>query len=64
MSILELKQAVTKLGKRDRQELNAYMLRLRHDTPEWKRGTAKKIRAMQAGKAISASDLEARILRG
>jgi hypothetical protein len=61
MSILELKQAVTKLNKRERQELNAYMLRLRHDTPEWKRATAKKIRAMQAGKAVSAADLESKI---
>jgi hypothetical protein len=64
MSILELKQAVTKLSKRDRQELNAYMVRLRHDTPEWKRSTAKKIRAMQAGKAVSAAELESKISRG
>lgn len=64
MSILELKQAVTKLSKRDRQELNAYMVRLRHDTPEWKRATAKKIRAMQAGKAISIADLESKISGG
>lgn len=64
MSLLELKQAVTRLSKRDRQELHAYLIRLRHNTPEWKRATAKRIREMQAGKAVSAEELEARIARG
>jgi hypothetical protein len=64
MSILELKQAASRLSKREREELHAYLIRLRHSTPEWKRATAKKIRAMQAGKRVSAEELEARIARG
>jgi hypothetical protein len=64
MSILELKQAASRLSKRERQELHAYLIRLRHNTPEWKRATARKIRAMQAGKRVSAEELEARIVRG
>ena len=64
MSILELKQAVSKLTKREREELHAYLIRLRHNTPEWKRTTAKRIRSMQAGKRVSAEELEARISRG
>lgn len=64
MSLLELKQAASRLSKREREELHAYLIRLRHNTPEWKRATAKKIRAMQAGKRVSAEDLEARIARG
>ena len=64
MSILELKNAVTQLSKREREELHAYLIRLRHDTPEWKRTTAKRIRAMKAGKRVSAEELEARIARG
>ena len=64
MSLLEMKQAASRLSKRERQELQAYLIRLRHNTPEWKRATAVKIRAMRAGKRVSAEELEARIARG
>lgn len=64
MSLLELKQAASRLSKRDREELQAYLIRLRHNTPAWKRATAARIRAMQAGKRASAGELEARIARG
>jgi hypothetical protein len=59
-----MKQAVCRLSKREREELHAYLIRLRHNTPEWKRKTARTIRAMQAGKRVSAEELEARIARG
>jgi hypothetical protein len=64
MSILELKQAASQLSKRERAELHAYLIRLRHNTPEWKRTTAKRLRAMQAGKRVSAEELETRLARG
>ncbi len=64
MSLLELKQEVSRLNKRERRELQAYLIRLRHNTPEWKRATAKRIKAMQAGRRVTAEDLEARIGRG
>ena len=64
MSILELKQAASRLSKREREELQAYLIRLRHNTPEWKRTTARRIRAMVAGKRVSAEALETRIARG
>ena len=63
MSILELKQAASQLSKRERQELHAFLIRLRHNTPEWKRATAARIRAMKTGKRVSAEELEARIVR-
>jgi hypothetical protein len=63
VSILELKQAASRLSKRDRDELHAYLVMLRHNTPEWKRATATRIRAMKAGKRVSAEELEARIAR-
>ena len=44
MSILELKQAVSRLSKRERAELQAYLIRLRHNTPEWKREAAKRLK--------------------
>jgi hypothetical protein len=64
MSILELKQAASQLTKRGREELHAYLIRLSHNTPEWKRATARRIRMMQAGKRVPADALEARISRG
>jgi hypothetical protein len=64
MSLLELKQEVTRLSKRERQELHACLIRLKHNTPAWKKATAKRIRAMQAGRRVTAEELEARIARG
>jgi hypothetical protein len=64
MSLLELKQEVSRLNKRERRELHAYLIRLQHNTPEWKRATAKRFKAMQAGRRFTAEDLEARIGRG
>jgi len=64
MSLLELKKEVSRLNKRDRQELHAYLIRLRHNTPEWKRATARRIKAMQAGRRVTAEELESRIVRG
>ena len=64
MSVLELKQKVSRLNKKDRQELYAYLVRLRHDTPEWKKAATKRLDAMQAGRRVSAQELENRIGRG
>ena len=64
MSVLEVKQALSKMSKRERREIQAYLIRLRHSTPEWKRTTAKRIQEMKTGKFTTAEELEARIARG
>lgn len=64
MSLLELKQEVCRLGKRSRQELFASLLRLKHETPEWRRATASRIRAMKAWRRVSAEELETKIAHG
>ena len=64
MSILALKQEITRLSKRGRQEIFAYLVRLKHDTPEWKRATARRLREMRKGKGVSSDELEARLSRG
>jgi hypothetical protein len=61
MSILELKQRVSRLSQRERQELQLYLLRLKRETPAWKRATAKKIRDMQAGKFTTLDALKTRV---
>ncbi len=64
MTMLQLKQEVTRLSKRERRELNAYMIRLRHETPEWKKTVSKLMRAMDAGKKVTLEELERRLARG
>jgi hypothetical protein len=61
MSILELKQGISRLSLRERREIQLYLLRLKRETPAWKRTTAKKIREMQAGKFTTVEELSARI---
>lgn len=64
MSILEVKQRISRMSQRERQEIQLYLLRLKRDTPAWKRATARKIRAMQAGKFTTIDQLEARLKQG
>ncbi len=61
MSILQVKQTLSRMSQRDRQEIQLYLLRLKRETPAWKRATARKIREMQAGKFTSLEQLEARL---
>ncbi len=61
MSILQVKQTLSRMSQRERQEIQLYLLRLRRDTPAWKRATAKKIREMQAGRFTTIEQLEARL---
>lgn len=63
MSILQVKQTLSRMSARERQEIQLYLLRLKRDTPAWKRATAKKIRAMQAGRFTTIEQLETRIKR-
>jgi hypothetical protein len=64
MSMLELKQEVARLNQRGRQELHAYLIRLKHNTPAWKKATAGRIKAMRAGRRFTVEQLEARLARG
>lgn len=57
MSILELKQRVQQLSAREREDLEAFLVRLRHETPASRRKMATTIRTMKAGRAHSAEKL-------
>jgi hypothetical protein len=52
-TLLAIKQQMTKLKPRELKELQSYLIRLRHSTPEWRRATAKKIRAVQSGRSLT-----------
>jgi len=61
MSILHVKQTLSRMSQRERQEIQLYLLRLKRETPAWKRATAKKIREMKAGRFTTIEELEARL---
>jgi hypothetical protein len=61
MTLLRLKQEISRLSLRERRELNAYMIRLRHERPEWKKEISRRMREMDAGKKVSIADLERRL---
>ena len=49
------------MNKRGRQELFAYLIRLKHETPEWKKTAAKRVAEMKKGRVVTAGELAARI---
>jgi hypothetical protein len=61
MSILQVKQTLSRMSPRERKEIQLYLLRLKRDTPAWKRATAKTIREMQAGKFVTLEQLKERL---
>lgn len=64
MTMLELKQQVSRLSARERRELNAYLIRLRHERPEWRRMISQRMRDMDRGKKVSATQLRQQLARG
>jgi hypothetical protein len=62
-AMLELKQRVSRLTKSERRELNAYMIRLRHETPEWRKTVSRRMRAMDAGRKVSSVELRRHLAR-
>ena len=61
MTLLQLKQEISRLSLRERRELNAYMIRLRHERPEWKKMISRRMRDMDAGKKVSIAELDRRV---
>ncbi|MEO6785080.1 MAG: hypothetical protein ABI318_03015, partial [Chthoniobacteraceae bacterium] len=61
MSVLEVKQEVSRMNKRERQELFAYLIRLKHETPEWRKAAASRVKEMKKGRVVTAAELKARI---
>ena len=62
VSLLELKQQVTRLSPAERRELNAYLVRLRNESDEGRQALAAKMDDMEAGKKVTMDDLQSRIV--
>jgi len=61
MSLLQLKQAISQLSARERRELNAHLIRLRHETPTWRKTISKRMREMDTGKKVTMKELGRRV---
>jgi hypothetical protein len=64
MSIVEIKQGISRLDPRGRREIQAYLLRLKHESSAWKTATAKRVKHMKAGRATDITGLADRLRRG
>lgn len=63
MTMLELKQQVSRLSESERRELNAFLIRLRHEKPSWRRMISRRMKAMDDGKKITVPQLRKRLAR-
>jgi len=64
MTLLQLKQELSRLPARERRELAAYLIRLRHQGAAWRRLASKRMRDMDAGRKLPLKELEQRLARG
>ena len=64
MSVLEIKQRLSRLSPRQQLEIQVYLHQLKRRTSAWKKATAKKIEEVRAGKFTTLEELEARLRRG
>lgn len=62
-AMLELKQQVSRLTKAERRELNAYMIRLRHQTAEGRQVISRRMRSMDSGRKVSLVELRRHLAR-
>lgn len=63
MSLLEIKQQISRLSEQDREEVLAYLQRLRLTASSRGEAFARSISKMQAGNYTTAEALEARLDR-
>lgn len=49
-ALLELKQQLSKLTEKERQEASAFLHRLKQDTPAWKKEMSRRMAEMDSGK--------------
>lgn len=60
-ALLDLKQQLAKLSERERREISAYLMRIKRETPAWRKETARRLDEMAAGKQTSVEDLRKRL---
>jgi len=64
VSVLQIKQSLSRLSPREQREIQIYLHQLKRRTPAWKKATAKSIDEVRAGRFTTLEELEARHRRG
>lgn len=64
VSVLQIKQSLSRLSTREQREIQIYLHQLKRRTPVWKKATARKIAEVRAGKGTTLGQLEERYRRG
>ena len=63
MSLLELKQEVSRLTPGERQELNTYLVRLRNESEAGRSFLSQRMSEMDEGRKVSMPELEERVAK-
>lgn len=50
IAMLQLKQQLSKMSEKQRQEIAAFLHRLKQDSPAWKKEMSRRMAEMDAGK--------------
>jgi hypothetical protein len=58
---LELKQRISKLSEVERREVSAFILRIKHESPAWKKETSRRMKEMDRGKKVRLTVLAKRL---
>ena len=58
VSVLQIKQSLSRLSAKDQREIQVYLHQLRRRTPAWKKATAKRIADVKSGKFVTLEQLE------
>jgi len=57
LAMLDLQQRLDKLSEAERRQASAYLLKIKHNSPAWKKAMGLRMRQMDAGKKIRLADL-------
>jgi hypothetical protein len=58
---LDLKQRLSSLSERDRREMSAYLIRLKHESTSGRKETSRIMRAMDGGEKTRLSEVAKRL---
>lgn len=64
MSVLQIKQSLSRLSAKEQREIQVYLHQLKRRTPAWKKATAKRIAEVKSGKFATIEQLEKLHRRG
>jgi hypothetical protein len=57
MAALDLKQRLVKLSEPERREVSAFLLRIKRESPAWKKEMSRRMKEMDRGKKVRLTDL-------